>query len=356
MLYCMDQSLVPEANAGSKARADVSVILERRGGRNMPLVNNYNTDPLSLLHDFRSVGKQAMGLATSLQEGDVLVVQFPFRGHRVSLGRKLCERARSCGAITIALVHDLTSLVANHGILSDKPSPVEDYRLDYRFLSYFDWVICHNMRMRDYLVRAGIDESKLVTLGLFDYLLGSDACAETRAASRKVISYAGNLNYNRSGFIYELDELMQTTPYDLELFGEGYEESRGGASYRGVCKPDELPSKLTGAYGLVWNGTSVDTCEGNDGQYLRFNNPHKLSLYYASGLIPIVWSESAVSEFVHRTKSGIVINSLKSLPAALQTVDDAEYCELRSNAEVIMKHVREGYYLNAAIDKCLAHD
>ena len=44
MLYCMDQSLVPEANAGSKARADVSVILERRGGRNMPLVNNYNTD------------------------------------------------------------------------------------------------------------------------------------------------------------------------------------------------------------------------------------------------------------------------------------------------------------------------
>lgn len=354
LLYCMDQALVLEADAGSKARADASVILERRGGRNAPLVNDYKSDPLSLLRDLRGVEKQAMELATSLHVGDVLVVQFPFRGHRVPLCRKLCERARSCGATTIALVHDLSSLVANHGILPDKVSLVDSYRLDYRSLSYFDWVICHNGRMGDYLVRAGIDESKLVTLDLFDYLVGPGFCAETDASSRNVISYAGNLNYNRSGFIYELAEFIQNKPYNLELFGSGYEADRGGASYRGVCEPDELPGKLTGAYGLVWNGTSIDACEGNDGQYLRFNNPHKLSLYYASGLIPIVWSESAVSEFVNKTKSGIVVDSLRSLPVALEAVDYAEYYELRSNVEIIMKRVREGYYLNAAIDKCLA--
>ena len=42
---------------------------------------------------------------------------------------------------------------------------------------------------------------------------------------------------------------------------------------------DELKYKATykmeGSFGLVWDGTSKDTCIGGFGEYLKFNNPHK---------------------------------------------------------------------------------
>ena len=36
----------------------------------------------------------------------------------------------------------------------------------------------------------------------------------------------------------------------------------------------------------MWDGPSPDTCAGVYGAYLRYNNPHKTSLYLAAGLYP----------------------------------------------------------------------
>ena len=54
-------------------------------------------------------------------------------------------------------------------------------------------------------------------------------------------------------------------------------------TYFGSFLPDELPAALEGGFGLVWDGDSAETCSGVFGEYLRYNNSHKASLYLASG-------------------------------------------------------------------------
>lgn len=61
--------------------------------------------------------------------------------------------------------------------------------------------------------------------------------------------------------------------------------------WHGSFKPEESPEHLQG----VWDGDSVDTCAGNTGAYLRYNNPHKTSLYLACGMPVIVWKEAAIA-------------------------------------------------------------
>ena len=50
---------------------------------------------------------------------------------------------------------------------------------------------------------------------------------------------------------------------------------------------------MEGSFGLVWDGISVETCAGVYGEYLKVNNPHKTSLYLASGIPVIIWKEAA---------------------------------------------------------------
>ena len=72
---------------------------------------------------------------------------------------------------------------------------------------------------------------------------------------------------------------------------------------------------LNGRYhfGLIWDGTGVDSCEGLYGHYMRFNSPHKLSLYVALGLPVIVWREAAIADFVLKQGIGVTVGNLLEL-------------------------------------------
>ncbi|NRO11242.1 Beta-1,6-galactofuranosyltransferase WbbI [Lactobacillus helveticus] len=49
----------------------------------------------------------------------------------------------------------------------------------------------------------------------------------------------------------------------------------------------------------------------NTGNYLRYNDPHKLSLYLASGIPVIIWKKAAEAKFVEENKVGITVDSLE---------------------------------------------
>lgn len=61
----------------------------------------------------------------------------------------------------------------------------------------------------------------------------------------------------------------------------------GMKNLEGSYMPEELPEKLEAKYGLVWDGLEITSCEGTFGQYLKYNNPHKFSLYMAAGIAVI---------------------------------------------------------------------
>ena len=84
-------------------------------------------------------------------------------------------------------------------------------------------------------------------------------------------------------------------------------------NYHGSFGVDEIPSKLTRGFGLVWDGDSLDGCRGQSGQYLRYNNPHKLSLYLSSGLPVVIWTGAAEAGFVREHGVGLCVDSLNDL-------------------------------------------
>ena len=96
-----------------------------------------------------------------------------------------------------------------------------------------------------------------------------------------------------------------------------------------------------GGWGLVWDGTSIDTCEGDLGQYLRLIASHKLSLHLVMGIPVIVWKESAEADFVVREGLGIAVASLKELPERIAAISDEAYSQMldrcREQGEILRR-------------------
>jgi hypothetical protein len=111
-----------------------------------------------------------------------------------------------------------------------------------------------------------------------------------------------------------------------------------------------LPAILEGKYGIVWDGSSAYTCRGTAGEYLRWNNPHKLSLYLAAGVPVVTWKEAAVTAFVEKNGIGITVDSLKELPEKLKSITDDQYAAMRRQAEQFHPLLTAGFYFNRAVD------
>ena len=137
------------------------------------------------------------------------------------------------------------------------------------------------------------------------------------------------------------------------MFGANYNEKREIYQYELFWRflPDELIKNLKGKYGLVWDGDSIETCSGGKGEYLRINNPHKLSLYLAVGLPVIIWDEAAEAEFVLRENVGFTIKSLYELSEKMALISDDDYEIMKKNAEVVGARLRNGKYMTNAIKK-----
>ena len=102
----------------------------------------------------------------------------------------------------------------------------------------------------------------------------------------------------------------------------------------------------------MWDGDSPHTCSGMYGEYLKKNNPHKASLYLASGFPIIVWSQSALADFVRQNKCGILVDSLFEIAKSLESLSENDYQELIKNSKRIGKKIRNGIFLKTALEKC----
>jgi len=141
------------------------------------------------------------------------------------------------------------------------------------------------------------------------------------------------------------------------LFGPGLPGSlKEGKNvcYKGVCTPDELPARTSQYdFGLVWDGDSIEGCEGDTGNYVKYNSPYKISSYLAAGIPVIVWDKMAVAQFVKDNKIGIVVNSLSELTDSLFSLTKGEYEMLRNNVKGVRTKLTRGGYYEDAINKAL---
>lgn len=334
-----------EKNAGSKARNDVEAILISEGyeGLELKVENWYKMNFFKAQqHKYRAT----KSVFDQLGAGDELLIQFPIIHHTFFISQ-LIKQAQKRGVKFYLLIHDIETLRHAAGSEVKFRHKVRNYFQEKKALTSVDGIIVHNDIMKKVLVGQGVPADKMVSLEIFDYLIPNFE-GKTAPQKDQPIIVAGNLNPTKSGYLYNLPSHPA-----YNLYGVGYDESRAlkNTSYFGSFMPDDLPAALEGSFGLVWDGDSSETCQGSYGNYLRFNNSHKASLYLASGFPVVVWKESALAHFILEKSCGIAVASLHDLEVALENLTEKEYADLSENARRIGKDLREGYYLRSALKK-----
>lgn len=332
-------------NAGNKARNDVEEIVKREGYQALvfSVDNWYEMSTLKAqLHKSKAFG-QALA---QLKQGDELLIQFPMLHHSFFTTHHV-KKAQKKGVKVHFIIHDLEALrYANLDTVPLKHK-IRVQIQESGLLGAADGIIAHNPIMKSVLVNKGVAEDKIVSLGIFDYLIPNFQEKSGLTKDQPII-VAGNLAQEKAGYLYSLPEEPA-----YNLYGVGFDESRALANetYFGSFLPDELPAALEGGFGLVWDGDSAETCSGVFGEYLRYNNSHKASLYLAAGFPVVVWEESALAHFVIDKQCGLVVSSLSDLKENLDTLSEEQYKEMLENAKQIGSKLRQGQYLRTALSK-----
>ena len=348
MKYFLKEEFLKDSgarNAGNKARNDVEEIVKREGYQPLLLT----VDDWYQMGTLKAQQHKAKALAqafSQLKSGDQLLIQFPMLHHSFFTTR-LVRKIQRRGVKVYFIIHDLEALrYANLDTVPLKHK-IRVHLQESSLLKIADGIIAHNPIMKSVLVDKGIAESKIVSLGIFDYLIPNFQ-EKTGLTKNLPIIVAGNLAQEKAGYLYQLPARPA-----YNLYGVGFDENRALANetYFGSFLPDELPVALEGGFGLVWDGDSAETCSGVFGEYLRYNNSHKASLYLAAGFPLVVWKQSALSHFVLENGCGIAVESLHDLSQAIAQLDDKDYQDLLVNAKRIGQKIRNGSYLTNALNK-----
>jgi hypothetical protein len=331
-----------EYDAGNKARSDALKVLINLGYKHIPL---YRSGAKKIVILFQLICG-CIRTICSANNGDNVFLQYPYYPYVVNkvifaflkFGKKIKKYKM------ILLLHDVM------GLRNEYLNSVEGekcLREEIDSLNFFNVIICHNSQMVEKFKSIG-GTGNYKILGPFDYLYEKKAIKGEFEKNKVKIIIAGNLTKEKCSYIYNLPNYKSIT---LNLYGIGYTgESSNKINYKGKFPPDELIEHLEGNFGLVWDGNSIMTCSGSFGQYLKYNNPHKFSLYLAAGLPLIVWSQSALAQYVLENGIGICVENLNNLDHILGQLTLDEYMLMRKNVLCLRKDIVVGKHLSTLLD------
>ena len=317
MKYVIQHRVGNGKNAGSKAIRDVTCILTGLGYNSLNIYKRF-------YHHWWSLFK----MWYTLKKGDVVFLQWPFYYMSTSVMTFILKMKKV--DLTI-LLHDINSLRNVKSHIKE-----EDTLLDYA-----NKIIVHTNAMKNYLVSKKVEESKIFVLTSFDYITEEET---PKRELSNIIVYAGNLL--KSKFL----RIIPVDSYGLKFncYGLPANVIPDHLSYNGAFSPENT-SILKGSWGLVWDGNSTDTCSGINGEYLRINSPHKLSLYIVSGLPLIVWEHSALADYVIKNNLGITVKSIMEISDKLNKIRKKEYKEIQDAVRKEAIELKNGNHLKQAI-------
>lgn len=350
MLYCIKNIKRNVYTAGAKAPNDISEIAKKYGAKDILFYEPREHKNKYITYSFAAIDGALnwLRLIRIVKNGDIVIFQHP--NENIKFANLYIPLLKKKGIVTIVVIHDLMSLRKTLLLKENIRKKKRDLLADQSLLKKYDYIIAHNPVMIDYLKKNGFDENKLINLEIFDYLHDADI-PENRRKEKSVV-IAGNLMREKCQYVYEL--ISSEPDFDLYLYGSGFSGKEGSnVHYMGKVAPEELPGKLKGSFGLVWDGNSIDKCSGNAGEYIKYNNPHKCSLYIASNLPVIVWKEAALARFVEENGVGIAVDSLKNIGKRIDQITDEEYKVMIDNVNRVGSLMRKGHYFSTALENAL---
>lgn len=347
MKYVFDIKYEESYTATSKAREDVNKILTKSGYNVIYFNMKKGNGMYNLYKNINYIYKQMKTMLDEIPVKSTIVFQYPFDSLSFKFSKYIKKKANEKSLKTIALIHDLNLIrtSSKFGKFYYRSIIKEN-----KFLDNFDKIICHNDKMKKYLIKSGLEKSKIIKLGLFDYIVEKNI-RECKVNNFRKIVIAGNLSRAKAGYVYKLDDI-DINNYTVDLYGINYDgKTSDKIFYKGSFKSDD-PSCINEGFGLIWDGFSCDKCDGNFGEYLKYNNPHKFSLCMACGIPVIVWKESALADMVKKNELGYVIANLNEIDVIFKDMNKDDYLKFRSNVKKVQNKILNGDFLLTAIKKC----
>ncbi len=335
-----DGNDIEPTNAGEKAPSDIISVADVLGYKKISVKSHWEQlDDLDWRTNER--GESWERIKEAAENSSIMLLQNPnWNENEFEVRKKYIKYLKSEKDVRIiSVIHDIENL--------RKIYNTEYMQREAEFmLKTSDILIVHNKKMAEYYQQEGIESERLINLKIFDYLCSDDSIP-LRGISRNVV-VAGNLSADKNPHIALLSELGGIK---FHLYGMGYEKQKDedNITYHGTFSADELPDVMIDGFGLVWGGDSLDGCTGNAGEYLRYNAPHKLSLYLAAGLPVIIWDKAAMADFVLENEVGFTVSSLYELEENLNNITEEKYTQYLSNANRIGLQLRNGEYTKKAI-------
>ena len=292
-----------KASAASKPILDSCETLKSLGYEDHSITFDHNKKSFRY---YSFVLNRFLRFFVRIKKGSVVATQYPVPtiGYFLVLVNKILKFRHIA---LIAIIHDINTLrlqKLNEGEL----------RKEIRMLNAYHGLIVHNEIMKDWLIHNGLSKSiKTVSLEIFDYISSSEKLSDNTSFSiNNEIAFAGHLA--KSLFVYELDHIKR---WKFNIYGSDFntEKNRNiNTTWKGEFSPDEIVYNLEGSFGLVWDGIDSNNIETNTfGNYMRYNNPFKFSLYIAAGLPVIAPRTAAVASTITDYNIGFLINNLDDL-------------------------------------------
>lgn len=322
-----------ENSAAVKAPEDINQVIMRHGGE-VNYLWKHNIKYIRNIEEIIMFEK----LKRKCNADDCLIVQWPLYEIKPLTIDKLLKIPHRK---SVLIIHDIES----YRYCSNDE---EKILLELNDIKKFDVIIAHNQRMIDFLRQRGVD-NQLINLEIFDYLI-SNKNKDKNLPEQFEICYVGNLN--RSKFI-DLYAIKCKTK--LNLYGpiqSGY-KILGSLSYKGIYNPNIEHRELEGHFGLIWEGDSLEECTGDFGNYMKINNALRLSMYLANEIPIIIIKNVAMAEFVNKYKVGILIDSLQEIDSVLSNITEKEYDVLCKNVSAIADDIRNGRFIERALEKAI---
>ncbi|MGA3332047.1 galactofuranosyltransferase [Lactiplantibacillus pentosus] len=318
-----------EKNAGPKAKSDVNLFLNEDDFKNVDIHLEYKKIVKLFLTDYQ-LKKQI-----DLNNKGIFILQYPLDSKLIS--NRIKKMINDNDKFTsVCLIHDLKGLRVED---IDEESKIKE--IDY--LNSFDYLIVHNQSMKNWLLNRGISV-KMFILNLFDY---NNPCEISDSYEYDIV-YAGNLI--KANFLKEL----KLNSHKLNVCGVNeLDHYPDNIIYNGSYYPEELPRYLNAKFGLVWDGDSIKNCSGNYGHYLKYNTPHKISLYLSSGIPVIVWKDSAMSEYIVNNNFGISVDSLESIDEILDSISIKEYQSMKDSVLEVANKLRRGFFIKSTLNNIM---
>lgn len=317
-------------NAGPKAKIDVESILVRNGFSKINFFINQQSKFQKLF-----IAKLKIKKFFYKNHFDEVILQYPTYSEIVT--KSLFSSLKNTNTKLILFIHDVESLRLH----SNEKNYIDR---EVTLFNQTSALIVHNDTMKKWLTNHGVTVP-ITALEIFDYLSSPNKVL-THSKYNGSICFAGNLA--KANFLQEIN-LRKT---EINVFGPNPKQwDNECIKYRGQYTPEELPLHLCYNFGLVWDGTSVNECNGVFGKYLKYNDPHKASLYISSGLPVIIWDKAALAPFIENNHIGLAVQSLNDIDSLLEDITSKQYQQMCDNVDAISKKLLNGYYTNKAVRK-----